>query len=130
LADLAQRRTTLGQGLRSGELLEQFAQSLRAELDFRREVDAMTEMALVLREHSAVRVPKVYRGLCTRRLIVQERFDGFTVADTDLLDASTIDRSALADQLLHAMLDQVLRVGFFHADPHPGNIFVFTDGTL
>jgi ubiquinone biosynthesis protein len=130
LADVAQRRTTLGQGIRAGEVLEQFAQSLRAELDFRREVDAMLEMALVLRERSAVRIPKVYEQLCTRRLIVQERFEGFTVADSDQLDASAIDKSALADQLLRSMLEQVLRVGFFHADPHPGNVFVFADGTL
>lgn len=130
LADLAQRRTQLGQGIRSGEVLEQFAQSLRAELDFRREVDAMLEMEIVLRGRSSVRIPKVYEGLCTRRLIVQERFEGFTVADSGQLDASTIDRSALADQLLRAMLEQVLKVGFFHADPHPGNIFVFADGTL
>src|SRR4051794_16172683 len=131
LADVAQRRTTLGQGIRSGEVLEQFAQSLRAELDFRREVDAMVEMAMALHEHqSAVRVPKVYEELCTRRLIVQERFEGFTVANSDQLDASTIDKHALADQLLRSMLEQVLRVGFFHADPHPGNVFVFVDGTL
>src|SRR5205814_922866 len=97
LADVAQRRTTLGQGIRSGEVLEQFAQSLRAELDFRREVDAMIEMALVLRDRSSVRIPKVYEQLCTRRLIVQERFEGFTVADTDQLDASAIDKSSLAD---------------------------------
>jgi ubiquinone biosynthesis protein len=130
LADVAQRRTTFGQGIRSGEVLEQFARSLRAELDFRLEVDAMVEMAMVLRERSSVRIPKVYDALCTRRLIVQERFEGFTVADSDLLDASTIDRRALADDLLRAMLEQVLRVGFFHADPHPGNVFVFADGTL
>ena len=100
LADVAQRRTALGQGIRSGEMLEQFAQSLRAELDFRREADAMAEMAMLLGTASAVRVPKVYRELCTRRLLVQERFEGFTVADTDELDASAIDRDALADQLL------------------------------
>ena len=130
LADVAQRRTTLGQGLRSGELLEQFAQSLRAELDFRLEVDAMTEMALVLREHSEVRIPTVHSKLCTRRLIVQERFEGFTAADSAQLAAAPIDKQALADQLLRCMLDQVLRVGFFHAVPHPGNVFVFADGTL
>jgi ubiquinone biosynthesis protein len=130
LADVAQRRTTLGQGIRSGEVLEQFAQSLRAELDFRREVDAMVEMGIVLGESSPVRVPKVYRELCTRRLIVQEQFEGFTLADTAQLDASATDRGALADQLLRVMLEQVLRVGFFHADPHPGNVFVFNDGTL
>ena len=130
LAGVAQRRTTLGQGLRTGELLEQFAQSLRAELDFRREVDAMAEMALSLRDHTEVRVPKVYGNLCTRRLIVQERFEGFTVADSAQLAAAQIDKPALADELLRCMLDQVLRVGFFHADPHPGNVFVFADGTL
>jgi len=130
LAELAQRRTALGQGLRSGELLAQFAQSLRAELDFRREVDAMVEMAMSLGDCSQVRVPKVYAELCTRRLIVQERFDGFTVAQSKELDASAIDKHALADQLLRSMLDQVLRIGFFHADPHPGNIFVFADGAL
>ncbi len=52
------------------------------------------------------------------------------MADSARLEAATIDRSALADELLRAMLDQVLRVGFFHADPHPGNVFVFDDGTL
>ena len=49
---------------------------------------------------SAVRIPKVYKELCTRRLLVQERFEGFTVADTERLDASAIDRRALAEQLL------------------------------
>ena len=51
------------------------------------------------------------------------------MADTAQLHG-VVDRAALADQLLRSMLDQVLRMGFFHADPHPGNIFVFADGTL
>ncbi|MEP6659700.1 MAG: AarF/UbiB family protein [Acidimicrobiales bacterium] len=130
LADVAQRRTQFGQGVRSGEMLAQFAQGLRAELDFRREADAMTEMALLLGRESSVRIPLVYRHLCTRRLLVQERFEGFTVADTRQLEASTIDRKALAEQLLRSTLHQVLRAGFFHADPHPGNVFAFPDGTL
>ncbi len=130
LADVAQRRTQFGQGVRSGEMLAQFAQGLRAELDFRREADAMTEMALLLGRESSVRIPLVYRQLCTRRLLVQERFEGFTVADTRQLEASTIDRKALAEQLLRSTLHQVLKAGFFHADPHPGNVFAFPDGTL
>ena len=87
-------------------------------------------MALVLREHGEVRIPKVYSELCTRRLIVQERFEGFTAADSAQLAAAQLDKDALADQLLRSMLDQVLRVGFFGAEPHPGNVFVFADGTL
>ena len=130
LAGLAQRRTPFGQDIRSGELLDQFANSLRAELDFRREADAMEEMTALLGPDSPVRVPRIHRSLCTRRLLVQEQFDGFTVADTEALAVSGVDRDGLAERLLACFLEQILRMGFFHADPHPGNIFVFADGTL
>jgi ubiquinone biosynthesis protein len=129
LADLAQRRTTLGQGIRSSDVVAQFATSLRAELDFRAEADAMADMAALL-AGSAVRVPIAYRDLCTGRVLVQERFEGITLADRDDLARSEVDGSAVADQLLRTTLHQVLVAGFFHADPHPGNVFVFADGTI
>ena len=65
LADLAQRRTPFGQGVRSGDMLAQFATGLRAELDFRHEADAMSEMAALLGDRSTVRVPTVHRDLST-----------------------------------------------------------------
>ena len=130
VANVAQRRTEFGLGVRSGVMLDQIARGLRAELDFRKEVNAMEEMALVLAGSSKVRVPTVHNELCTRRLLVQEQFVGFTVADTEELEASSVDRAALAEELLRCTLHQVLRVGFFHADPHPGNIFVLSDGSL
>jgi ubiquinone biosynthesis protein len=130
IADLAQRRTPFGRNIRSGDILEQFAQSLRSELNFLREADAMEEMAGRLDQAAGVRVATVYRHLCTRRLLVQERFEGCTVADSSTLDSMGADREALADKLVRSMLDQVITVGFFHADPHPGNIFVLADGSL
>ncbi|MET0143860.1 MAG: AarF/UbiB family protein [Ilumatobacteraceae bacterium] len=130
LANLAQRRTPFGQGVRSGEMLGQFADGLRAELDFRREAGAMSEMAAVLSERSTVRVPKVYRDVSGRRVLVQERFEGVTLTELRRTDDATYDRAALADQLLRATLDQILRIGFFHADPHPGNVFALPDGSL
>ena len=130
LAELAQRRTSFGQGLRSGELLAQFASGLREELDFRREADAMAEMAARLDGDAAIRIPTLHRHLCTRRLLVQERFEGRTVTDADLTDNTVADRGALADQLLRSTLHQVMRLGFFHADPHPGNVFVLDGGGL
>ena len=90
----------------------------------------MDEMRALLADRSPVRIPRVHRELLTRRLLVQERFDGCTLSDGAQLDDWGIDRRALADRLLRSTLDQVLRAGFFHADPHPGNIFVFPDGTL
>ena len=130
VADVAQRRTQFGLGLRVAETLAQFAENLRSELDFLREADAMSEMKARLDSSSPVRIPRVHRELCTRRVLIQERFDGFTVSDAARLEASGVDRSAVADQLLRATFDQILRIGFFHADPHPGNVFVFADGTL
>jgi ubiquinone biosynthesis protein len=127
---VAQRRTQFGQCVRSGEMLDQFAASLRAELDFRREADAMVEMTALLGSGSAVRIPAVYKELCSERVLVQERLEGFTLADTAHLEASSIDRHALGELLLRSTLEQVLRIGFFHADPHPGNIFAFPDGSL
>jgi ubiquinone biosynthesis protein len=130
LADLAQRRTQLGLGLRTGETLAQFADNLRSELDFLREADAMSEMKARLDGTSSVRIPRVHRDLCTRRVLIQERFDGFTVSDAAQLESSGVDRRSIADQLLRSTFEQVLKIGFFHADPHPGNAFVFADGTL
>jgi ubiquinone biosynthesis protein len=130
LAGFLQRNTAIGQHLRTRELLDEFALGLRRELDFRREADAMTEMSVLLGPDADVRVPQVYRSLCTRRLLVQERFEGFTLADTAALDAADLDRHRLGERLLRCTLDQVLRAGLFHADPHPGNIFVFDDGAL
>ena len=141
LANLAQRRTSFGSVVRSGELLAQFAEGLRAELDFRREADAMTEMAARL-DGAHVRVARLHRSLCTRRILVQERFDGQTVstlgpppprtAGVEPPDAVVggVDRAELANRLLLSTLDQVLRLGYFHADPHPGNVFVLADGSL
>jgi ubiquinone biosynthesis protein len=129
LARFAERRTLIGRSLGSGDLLAQFAASLRAELDFRREADVMEEMALVLGDDAGVRIPRVYRQFCSRRVLVQERLAGATVADLDR-GALPADRRQLADALLRSALDQVLRAGVFHADPHPGNVFVLSDGSL
>ena len=130
LAELAQRRTPFGRGVRSGEMLAQFADGLRAELDFRREADSMAEVAALLEPSSAVRIPTLHRELSTRRVLVQERFEGRTVADLAAGDSTGFDRPTLADALLRSILDQVMKVGVFHADPHPGNVFVLADGTL
>ena len=100
----------------------QFAQSLRAELDFRREADAMAEMALLARPStSTVRVPKVYRELCTRRLLVQERFEGFTVADSRAARrVGDRPRRRSPSSCCARRSTRCCAIGFFHADPHPG----------
>ena len=129
LADLAQRRTPFGQGLRTGEMLAQFARGLRAELDFRHEADAMTEMATAPRRvvdgAHPQGVPARLRPSGARAGALR----GQDVSEIRHLDGD-VDRAGLADQLLRSTLDQVMRIGLFHADPHPGNVFALPDGSL
>ena len=130
LANLAQRRTSFGSVVRSGELLDQFAEGLRAELDFRREADAMTEMAARLDGAHVRACPRLHRNLCTRRILVQERFDGQTVSNLGppprpsaaSADAAVggVDRAELANRLLLSTLDQVLRLGLLPRRSAPG----------
>ena len=130
IANVAQRRTEFGHGVRSGEMLDQFADGLRAELDFRKEADAMDEMAPVLAGSSAVRVPTVHKELCTRRLLVQEQFDGFTVADTGQLEASGMDRTALAMSCSARRSTRCCGSASSTPIPTPGTSSCLSDGSL
>jgi ubiquinone biosynthesis protein len=134
LAHFAERRTPLGRSLGTGEVLDQFARSLRAELDFTREARATADMgALTAAAGGAgatVRIPRVHAELCTARVLVQERLDGVTADRPGALTSPGLDRRALATTLLRTLLRQILQYGFFHADPHPGNVIVLADGSL
>ena len=131
LADLAQRRTTFGQGVRSGEMLAQFAEGLRAELDFRHEADAMAEMAAVLARALDGSRPEVLPRSVGPAGARPGALRGLTVErHPSARRRAIVDRADLADQLLRSTLDQVMRIGLFHADPHPGNVFALADGTL
>ena len=71
----------------------------------------------------------MYRDLTTRRVLVEERFDGISVDERDQWRTLGLDGTELADRLVQAMMDQLLH-GHFHADPHPGNVLVLRDGSL
>ncbi len=124
LAHTFERRTLEGRRLRASELAEEFAGGLREELDFALEADNAVDIATI---DSRVRIPRVYRELSTRRILVEEELNGITVADVG--SRPIVDRAELADQLVHAMFAQVMH-GHFHADPHPGNVLLLDDGAL
>ena len=69
-------------------------------------------------------VPEVYREFTTRRVLTMELLEGIKVTDVDALERAGIDKHLVAQKLIEIFCDQVLRDGFFHADPHPGNILV------
>jgi ubiquinone biosynthesis protein len=107
-----------------------FAENLRQELDFRREAQSLAIIHEALDGQGPVRVPRPHLGLCTRRVLTEERFDGRPLRLIDDSADNPLDRASLACGLFNSFLHQIFDVGVFHADPHPGNVLLLPGGSL
>lgn len=130
IARTATRRLAIARHHDVAGLVAELAGTLRAELDYEVEAANATRFAANLAANPAVHVPFVYERASTRRVITLERITGTKVSDLQLLDATGIDRPALARRIVDVILTMVFEDGFFHADPHPGNLLVEPDGRL
>lgn len=110
--------------------IDDFERQLRHELDYLREARNAGRIAGHFAGRSGLRVPMIHADLTTTRVLTMERLRGVPVDDLEGLDAAGVDRRAVGQAAARAVLDMVLVDGFFHADPHPGNILVQADGTL
>ncbi len=111
-------------------IAQQFAASLRAELDFAGECRNAERIALNFRDHPEVMIPAVHWQWTSERLSVQDWVNGIPGCDLAEVDAAGLDRHALARTGAAIVLKMVLVDGLFHADPHPGNIFYLRDGRI
>jgi ubiquinone biosynthesis protein len=111
-------------------LASEFAATLRAELDYRREGANAERFAANFAGDDSIRIPRVYWEATTSRVLTLERIRGIKIDNLVALDAAGIDRTALAHRAAGAILRMVFADGFFHADPHPGNLFVQDDGSI
>lgn len=105
------------------EVVQQFTISLRRELDFAAECRNAERIADNLRDHGEIVIPRVYWQWTCERFNTQEFIDGIPGRDMEAADAAGLDRKQLARVGAGITLKMVLEDGFFHADPHPGNIF-------
>ena len=129
LAEVVDARTDLGRyGIR--DLLEEFRKSLMDELDYRREADNLLTIAGILTEHPEIVVPKPFPDFSSGRVLTMEYVDGKKITDLGPLGRLELDGAPLADGLFAAYLEQVLVQGIFHADPHPGNVLLTSDGRI
>lgn len=127
------KTTPWGRSLGVYDLARGFASSLEEELDYTVELENMRAIEHALDAGTfQVRVPHAYAELSGERLLVMERLPGRPVSSAGSLleDLTTEKRSALATTLLGATLQQIISDGVFHADLHPGNIFITPEGTL
>jgi len=131
LARTLEARTSWAAEYRVVRLAQGFANSLLEELDFRVEARNIAAVAQSIDLDGQVVLPVVHAGLSTARVLVLGWMDGPSVRDASpLLDRLGADRRELARELLRCLLDQIMRGGAFHADPHPGNVLVLPDGRL
>ena len=105
-------------------LMEEFARTLWEELDYRAEAANAERFAHLFVGEDDVAVPVVYRAHSTGRVLTLENVEGIRIDNVTAMQAAGISPPAVAERLLDVYFKQVFQEGFFHADPHPGNIFV------
>ena len=124
LAHLAQERTPLGDVYNLPELADEFSVALRGELDYRSEGRNADRLRENFANESLLYVPEVYWDYSTRRVMVLERISGIKISNIAALDAAGYDRHRIATNAAKFLIKMVLEDGFFHADPHPGNLVI------
>jgi predicted unusual protein kinase regulating ubiquinone biosynthesis (AarF/ABC1/UbiB family) len=105
-------------------ILDYLRWTLPMELDFRREAEAIAELKNAIDHRDDVIIPEVIAGVNTERLLVMEFVEGIKVTDRERLVAAGIEPRQVAGQIVDVYAEQLFRHGVFHADPHPGNLFV------
>ncbi len=118
LAPAANRITDLG------DLYREFSRTVYEELDYEQEARNAERFAAIFADDPGILVPAVVHEYSTRRVLTLQWMDGIKITRFAELDAAGVNRDALANRLAGTYFKQVLEAGFFHADPHPGNIFV------
>ncbi len=129
-AGLAERFWADGRRLKPRELVAEFARHLDDELDLMREAANASQLGRNFTGSPLLLVPAVYWDLCAQRVMVMERMHGTPISQVQVLRDKGVDIPALARAGVEIFFTQVFRDGFFHADMHPGNIFVATEEGL
>jgi predicted unusual protein kinase regulating ubiquinone biosynthesis (AarF/ABC1/UbiB family) len=130
MAGFLDRHTEMGRRYAFLDLLEQFRRTLLRELDYRREALNLVTLGKNLSRYERIVVPQPVEDYSTSRILTMDYIEGIKVTDLSPLAVIDVDGRALAEDLCRAYLDQILVDGFFHADPHPGNVLVTRDGRL
>jgi ubiquinone biosynthesis protein len=112
------------------KIVEEFARTLEKEIDYRIEATNMETVARHFIEDRFVYVPKVFHDHTTTRVLTTEFIKGIKVSEIETLDQTGLDRKEITANGADIILKQVIELGFFHADPHPGNIFVLPDNVI
>ncbi len=130
VAHLIERNLPEVRRLKPVAVVETFAETVAVEMDLRLEAAAASELAQNFTGDPGFRVPAVDWERTSRRVLTTERISGIRIDERDTLAAAGQDLDGILENAATAFFNQVFRDGFFHADQHPGNIFIAEDGAL
>lgn len=111
-------------------IIGEFSRVIAEEMDFEHEAENIERFGELFRDSDFVIIPRVFRRATTKRVLVMEYFEGFRVTEVDEVVRHHIDVPRMINNLIAFYGDQLLIHGFFHADPHPGNILIRPDARI
>jgi ubiquinone biosynthesis protein len=123
----AQARSRYAREIGLSSMLDEFGSSLMDELDYYAEAYNMERLAENLAGITGVHIPKVYRDLSAKRVLTQEFISGVKISDVEAIREAGLDPTAVGGAALRAAIKMLMIDGYFHADPHPGNLLVDLD---
>ncbi len=129
-AELVEKLWADGRRLKPREVVAEFAKHLEDELDLMREASSASQLRRNFEDGRLLLVPRIHWDYCAQRVMVMERMYGTPISQIELLREKGVDVPGLARAGVEIFFTQVFRDGFFHADMHPGNIFVATEGPM
>ncbi|MDB5035750.1 MAG: hypothetical protein JWQ98_2991 [Chlorobi bacterium] len=127
IAEFIDNHTETGRRYRFTEILDEFRKNLVRELDYRQEARNLTQLGENLSQFSLIVVPRPVEDYTTSRVLTMDYIHGRKITELGPLTQLEMDGSRLAEELFRAYLQQILVDGLFHADPHPGNVFLTDD---
>jgi ubiquinone biosynthesis protein len=130
LAAVAEARTSWGPTYGVDALAKDFSENLRQELDYRVEANNASQVASAISHLERIHIPSINRELSTSRVMVMELLDGQPLSHVERSTDQIIDPEGSAEAMLQALVEPMFNGERFHADPHPGNVFLLADGRL
>jgi len=130
LAELIESEIPEARRYQPVEIAKQFAHAIEREMDFATETRNIERFAKNFADDPHIVIPKVYPEWTSETLLVQEHVEGVPATDPAAVAASGLDRRLLGARAADAFLKMILVDGFFHADPHPGNVFFLPDSRI
>jgi ubiquinone biosynthesis protein len=126
LAGIAEQQSTMLKQFRPVQMMQEFQKTLMQELDFSREMRNTQRFRTTFANEEGIRFAKTYPTLSTRRVLTMERFEGISLSEKPALEQSGLDLDDLARRGANLFIEMIFRDGFYHADPHPGNLMILS----